>query len=240
VGNAMQIEAMAQAESIDDLFGRLEAAGVALRIDRTASATMFRGAITSESEIQLLRRIEDVVRMGHVRTIERTEIILDEGRVPTDERTVHVHCATSGLPRRPRRPIFEPGRVTVQPFQWGFACYQFATLGVLEATVESDDQKNGLCPPIVYWDTSEDYASSFLAAMAATTAIGAHPTLSMWSRGSRLNPASGIAAHKGDPRVISSRERIKRFGMPAAMNLQKLLSERSRGQRGGEEPAANG
>jgi hypothetical protein len=223
-GNAIQIEAMARAESIDDLFGRLEAAGVALRIDGTVPATMFRGAITSESEIQLLRRIEDVVRMGHVRRIERTEIILDEGRVPTDERTVHVHCAAQGLARRPRRDIFEPGRVTVQPFQWGFACYQFATLGVLEATVESDEQKNGLCPPIVYWDANEDYASAFLAAMAATTAIGAHPTLSTWSRGSRLNPASGIAAHKDDPCVISSRERIKRFAMPAAMNLQKLLS----------------
>jgi hypothetical protein len=84
--------------------------------------TMFRGAIVSEPELRLLRQIEGVVRMGHVRRIERDEIILDQGRVPTDEQTVHVHCAARGLPRPPQRPIFEPGRVTVPPISYGFVC----------------------------------------------------------------------------------------------------------------------
>jgi hypothetical protein len=189
---------------------------------------MFRGAIVSESELHLLRQIEDVVRMGHVRRIERGEIVLDRGGVPTDERTVHVHCAARGIARLPCRPIFEPGRVTMQPFFWGFSCYQFAMLGVIEATVEGDEQKNGLCPPILWWDQNEDYLTAFLATMARSTAIAAHPKLAAWNRASRLNPMSGVASHKDDPRVVASRERIKRFGLPAAMNLQKLLSERSR------------
>jgi hypothetical protein len=227
-GTAIQIEAMAQAGSIDGLFDRLEAEGVFLRIDPTVTPTMFRGAIVSESELHLLRRIEDVVRMGHVHSIERGEIVLDRGVVPTDERTVHVHCAARGIARLPCRPIFEPGRVTIQPFSWGFACYQFAMLGVIEATVEGDERKNGLCPPILWWDQNEDYLTAFLATMARTTAIAAHPKLAAWNRASRLNPISGIASHKDDPRVVASRERIKRFGLPAAMNLQKLLAERSR------------
>ena len=45
--------------------------------------------------------------------------LLDGGTVPTSEATVHVHCASRGLPRPPLRPIFEPGRVTVQPFMVG-------------------------------------------------------------------------------------------------------------------------
>jgi hypothetical protein len=160
-----------------------------------------------------------------VRRIERDAIVLDQGRVPTDERTVHVHCAARGLPCPPRRPIFEPGRVTVQPFFYGFACYQFAMLGVIEATVAGDELKNGLCPPIAYWDGNGDYLTAFLATMGVMTAIGAHPALASWNKASRLNPSSGVASHKEDPRVIASRERIKRFGLPAAMNLQKLLSE---------------
>jgi NAD(P)-binding Rossmann-like domain len=227
-GTAIQIEAMAQAGSVGELFARLESEGVFLRIDPEIAPTMFRGAIMSESELHLLRQIEDVVRKGHVRRIERDAIVLDQGRVPTDERTVHVHCAARGLACRPRRPIFEPGRVTIQPFFWGFACYQFAMLGVIEATVASDEQKNGLCPPIAYWDENEDYLTAFLATMASTTALAAHSTLAGWNRASRLNPVSGIASHRDDPRVIASREHIKRFGLPAAMNLQKLLSERSR------------
>ena len=186
---------------------------------------MFRGAILSESELQLLRRIRDVVRMGHVRAIERDAIVLDHGRVPTDERTVHVHCAARGLAHPPLRPIFEPERVTLQVISWGFACYQFAMLGVIEATVESDAQKNALCPPIAYWDVNGDYLTAFLATMASTTALAAHPAVTRWTKASRLNPVSGTAAHKDDPRVIASRERVKRFGFPAAMNLQKLLSE---------------
>ncbi len=148
-GTAIQVEAMAQAGSVKELFARVEAEGVFLRIDPTIEPTMFRGAILGEAELHLLRRIEDVVRMGHVRRIEHSEIVLDQGRVPTDEQTVHVHCAARGLPRRERRPIFEPERVTIQPFFWGFACYQFAMLGVIEATVESLEQKNRLCSPIV-------------------------------------------------------------------------------------------
>ncbi len=227
-GTAIQIEAMAQAGSVDELFARLESEGLFLRIDPEVAPTMFRGAIMSESELHLLRQIEDVVRKGHVRRIERDAIVLDQGRVPTDERTVHVHCAARGLASPPRRPIFEPGRVTIQPFFWGFACYQFAMLGVIEATVASDEQKNGLCPPIAYWDENEDYLTAFLATMASTPAIAAHSTLASWNRASRLNPVGGIASHRDDPRVIASREHIKRFGLPAAMNLQKLLSERSR------------
>jgi hypothetical protein len=94
--------------------------------------------------------------------------------------------------------------------------------------VEGDDPKNGLCPPISYWDANEDYLSALLARMACTTAIAAHPRLASWNKASRLNPLSGIASHKEDPRVIASGEGLKRFGLPAATNIRKLLSDRSR------------
>jgi hypothetical protein len=227
-GSAIQIEAMAHAGTVEELFARLESEGVFLRIDPRVAPTMFRGAIVSEAELRLVRQIDDVVRMGHVRRIERDAIVLDEGRVPTEQRTVHVHCAARGLARPPRRPIFERERVTIQPFFWSFACYQFAMLGVVEATLEGDEQKNRLCSEIAYWDENEDYLVAFLASMTLTNAMGAHPTLAGWSRATRLNPGSGIAAHRDDPRVIACRERIKRYGLPAAMNLQKLVTERSR------------
>jgi hypothetical protein len=224
-GTAIQIEAMAQAGSMAELFAQLESEGFFLRIDPDVAPTMLRGAVISKPELKLLRQIADVIRKGHVLRIERDAIVLDQGRVPTDEQTVHIHCATRGLGRFSPRPIFERGRVTVQPFMWGFACYQFAMLGVIEATVESDEQKNSLCSPIAYWDQNEDYLSAFLATMASTTAMAAHPKLAAWNKTSRLNPISGITAYKDDPRVIASRERIKRFGLPAAMNLQKLLAD---------------
>jgi hypothetical protein len=222
-GIAIQLEAMAQAISVEDLFTRLEAEGFFLRIDPDVAPSMFRGAVISEAELALLRRIEDVVRLGHVRRIGRDEIVLDGGRVPTSEGTVHVHCAARGLPRPALRPIFEPGRVTVQPFLWGFACYQFAMLGVVEATVESDEEKNRLCPPIAYWEANTDYLSAFLAGLVNERARAAYPALASWARDTRLNPLGGIALHRDAPSVRDARERIKRFGAAAATNLVNFL-----------------
>ena len=64
----------------------------------------------SEAELGLLRRTRgDVLsRLGHVRRIERDEIVLDEGRVPTSEGTVHRPLQRRGIRRPPLRPIFEP------------------------------------------------------------------------------------------------------------------------------------
>lgn len=224
-GIAIQLEAMAQAASVEDLFARLEAEEFFLRIDPGVAPTMFRGAVISEAELGLLRRIEDVVRLGHVRSVGRDEIVLDEGRVATSAGTLHVHCAARGLPRPALRPIFEPGRLTVQPFRWSFACYQFAMLGVVEATLESDEEKNRLCPPIAYWEANTDYLSAFLAGMANDRALAAYPALASWSKDTRLNPFCGIALHRDAPSVMDARERIKRFAVPAAGNLVKLLRQ---------------
>jgi hypothetical protein len=224
-GTATQIEAMALAGSAEEVLARLESEKIFLRVDPDVVPTMFRGAIVSEPELELLRRIEDVVRMGRVRRIERDTIVLEGGRVPTDAQTVHVHCAARGLARPPLRPIFEPRRVTVQAFRWGFSCYHFEMLGVIEATVVGgDEQKNALCPPFAVWDVSADYLTAFLATMVSTRAMAAHPKLAGWAKTSRLNPLGAVAAHRDDPRVVASQERVKRFGIPAAMNLRKLLS----------------
>jgi hypothetical protein len=222
-GAATQLEAMAAAASVPDLFERLEAEEFFFRVDPRVAPTMFHGAVISEAELRLLRGIEDVVRLGHVRRIERGEIVLDGGRVPTSDDTVHVHCAARGLPRRPLRPIFEPGRVTVQPFQWGFACYQFAVLGMVEATIESDAEKNRLCPPISYWDANADYPKAFLASLVNQEAWAAHPTLSSWARRTRLNPLGGIESYRGHPTVVAARERVRRFRGPATSNLVRLV-----------------
>jgi len=226
-GIAIQLKSIAHATSVEDLFARLEAEEIFLRIDSNITPTMFRGALISEAELALLRRIEDVVRMGHVRRIERDEIILDEGCVPTSERTLHVHCAARGLARRPLRPIFEPGRVTIQPIFWGFACYQNAMLGVVEATIESDEEKNRLCPPIANWNKNTDYLAAFLAGLANNRARAAHPAVASWAKTTRLNPFSGIALGRDDPGIRETHERIARFGAEAANNIVNLLGASS-------------
>ena len=61
-----QFAAVNDAESLPDLFVRLEAKGSLMRIDQSVEPTMYRCAILSQAELEALRRIDDVVRMGHV------------------------------------------------------------------------------------------------------------------------------------------------------------------------------
>jgi hypothetical protein len=237
-GLAIQLEAMAQATSIEALFAQLETEEFFLRVDPAVPATMFRGAVVSQAELSLLRQIEDVVRLGHVRRIERDQIILDEGTVPTSEGTVHVHCAARGLARRPLRPIYEPGRVTVQAIQWGFACYQVATLGVVEATVESDDEKNRLCPPIPYWDADADFLLAFLATLTNRRAREGPPALASWAMATRLNPLAELPRYQDDPLVIDASARVKRCAADATANLAKLLAASTASGSASGAPAA--
>lgn len=222
-GVGLQLKAMAQATSVDDVFARLEADGLFLRVDTTVTPTMSRGAMVSEAELALLRQIGDVVRGGHVRRIERDRIVFDSGSVPTSPGTLHVHCAAVGLARPASRPIFEADRVTLQPLFWGFACFPAALLGVIEASIADTAEKNRVCPPIRYWDEPRDYLSSYLARMAYERASAGHPAVAAWAQGTRLNPLSGLRAHAAHPLVVQTREDIKAYGAAAAGNLVKLL-----------------
>ena len=214
---------MAQATSVDDLFARLEADGFYLRVDTTVAPTMCRGAMVSEAELALLRQIGDVVRRGHVHRIERDRIVFDDGSVPTGPGTLHVHCAAAGLARPALRPIFEADRVTLQPLFWSFACYPAALLGVIEATNADTAEKNRLCPPMHYWDAPRDYLSSYLALMAHDRARAAHPAVVAWAKSTRLNPMSGLGAHRDHPLVVQTWADLKQYGGAAAGNLVKLL-----------------
>ena len=67
-----------------------------LRTDRTVVPTMMKGATVSVRELEQLRRIENVVRLGHVERIELDEIVLEQGSIPTTPDHLHVHCAAPG------------------------------------------------------------------------------------------------------------------------------------------------
>jgi len=225
-GVGLQMQAMAQAQSIDDLFLRLEADNFFLRVDTSVMPTMLHGAIVSEVELALLRQIKDVVRLGRVRRVGRSNMLLDDGEVATPGDALHVHCAAAGLARPPLRPIFEAGRVTVQPCVWGFASHQFALLGAIEALIDSEEEKNRLARPIRYWDQPADYLTAYMSILASERARASHPVLADWARESRLNPLGRLGQYRDDPKVVQTSALIKATGAAAVASASKLIAER--------------
>jgi hypothetical protein len=68
----------------------------------------------SGPELEALRQIADVVRLGRVRRIEPGRIVLERGESQTDSDVLHVDCTALGLNNTPAKPIFQPRRIVVQ------------------------------------------------------------------------------------------------------------------------------
>ena len=222
-GLSLQAEAAAKAGSLDDLFARLAASEQVLRIDERVVPTMYRGATVSADELAQLRRIEDVVRFGHVRKIERDRIVLDNGAVPTSGETLHVHCAAAGLSAAPTVPVFADGHITLQALQPGFLPFSSAFLGYVEATRTDTAEKNRLCPPVRLQNVPRDWAIGTLAATQTAYLWSKEPDVQQWLEGARLWWLRGLRHHLGEPRVQQAHKRYTENVRPALANLEKLL-----------------
>jgi hypothetical protein len=227
-GVALQMESAARATSVDDLFDRLESADQLRRVDRGVLPTMYKAATIADWEIDLLRRIDDVVRLGHVRRIERDRIVLERGTVRTSPGALHVHCAAEGLRRPPPVPIFGAGRITLQPMRTGLVPFNAALVAFVEAHRGDDAEKNRLCPPNPYPDTPLDWARGTLIQMRADRGWSQEPDVSSWLDRSRLNPSRGLRARFGEPRVRNASERFSAHVRPGLARLAELV-ERAAG-----------
>ncbi|MGO9837629.1 MAG: NAD(P)-binding protein [Polyangiaceae bacterium] len=227
-GFSLQVEAAAQASSIDDLFTRLSAAGQVLRVDESVTPTMFTAATTSVAEVEALRRIDGVVRLGRVRRIERDRIVLDEGSIPTSPRHVHVHCAAPGLTLAPGIPVFTSDRITLQPVRMGLVPFNAALAGFVEATRGRDPAvQNALCPPNPMPDVPVDWARGTLTSMNADRSWSQEPDIADWLERSRLNISRGLKGRSEDPQVQNARKRLKANVLPALQNLMQIVARAS-------------
>jgi hypothetical protein len=219
---SLVLQSLAQAESLDDLFRRLEAGGELLRLDPAVEPSMFRGAIVSPAEHRSLQQIERVVRQGRVRRIEAGRIVLDEGEVPTDRGTIHVDCTAYGLRATPPRPIFEAGRLTPQSVMGGFTTFNAALVGFIEAARDTDTDKNRLCPPVAYPSRPVDWVSVFEGGFRAITQMLQEPDLAAWLATCRLNTTRGMNDHLDDPRVQAALGKWFEHMQPALANAERL------------------
>jgi Pyridine nucleotide-disulphide oxidoreductase len=221
---ASQMEAAAAATSPDDLCDRLAGSDQIKRVDQSVRPTMFKGATISEWELEQLRRIEDVVRLGHVRRIERDQIVLEQGAIPTTPDQLHVHCAADGLRRPPALPIFAPGRITLQPVRSGLVPFNAALVAFVEAHRKDDADKNRLCPPNPFTDVALDWARTTLIQLQADRLWSREADITAWLNRSRLNASSGLRDRFGDPRVQQAMQRFVASVRPGVTRLTELIA----------------
>ena len=216
------VEASAQAESVGDLFARLEAGGQLLRIDPTVAPRMYHAATLTVAELELLRTVDNVVRLGHVKSIGAAEIVLERGTISTDRGELYVDCSAPGLGVAPARPIFEPGRITLQCISTVFPTFNAAMIGYLEAS-RADDHvaKSRLSPTNRYPDAAKDWIANMHGQLEALRLWNEQPDITAWLESSRLNIARGMLKKASEPRMAEAITRLLTYSEPAAVEPGK-------------------
>jgi len=236
----LQLEAMVASDTVAEVFERLEEAGPMLRTDRSVLPTMMKGGTSSVGELDQLRRIGNVVRLGYVERIEPDRIVLEQGSVPTTPGHLHVHCASAGLSDNPPRAIFSDDTITLQLVTRVGLTLSGALQGFLESTGRTTAEKNSLCPPTAMPNTPFDYLRAIMAGISTEMGWQEAPELQQWVDRSRLNLLCGLGENDDEKAVGELQGRFFESLFPAFDKLQLFASQATPRERARMyEPAAS-
>ncbi len=221
-----QLEAVVAAESVSDLMLRLEAAGEWMRIDPRVTPTVFHGAILSKAELAQLRRIEGVVRLGRVESIEADRIHLERGSIPLPPGALVVDCSAAGIPSVESVPIWAGDRITPQWVRSFGTVFSAALVAHVEATFEGDAEKNALCTPIIPPVLATDWMRMLDVSMKNQLRWLQHPGLRKWLEDSRLNALFNSAnrIRPDETEKVALMQRYAQALKPAAARLSELIA----------------
>ena len=184
---AAQMEAIAQSTSIDDMFLRLEQAGVFMRIDTDVMPQMFHGSTVSRLELAELRKIKNIVRLGRVTHLGSSEIELTHGTIPTSEQRVHVDCTASAITNLATKDVFSEDTITLQTVRAYQPAFSAAFIAHIEATYDDIDKKNRLTQVVPLPNTTDDWVELTYKNMMNQYFWGKEPGLKKWLLNNRLD-----------------------------------------------------
>jgi hypothetical protein len=225
---ADQMQAFAEATSVEDLFLRLESCGALLRIFADQTSTMFHLATVAPGEVELLRTVQRVVRLGRVTAIEPGRMVLEKGTVPVESRSLFIDCTASAVEPRASQPIFQDGKIVLQMVRLPQPAFSAALTAYVEVHYADDATRNRLCATVPFPHRMADYPLAMLVHMGNQFQWGQDKALRAWTRASRLDGFGKLMAAVGptdtDKQAILARLRDQ--SMAAVANLKRLLARR--------------
>lgn len=221
-----QFDAITQAASVADLFARLEAQELLLRIDPAMEPTAYHCAVVSKPELAQLQRITDIVRLGRVQAIEATRLVLAQGTVDAHADTLYIDCSASAIVVPPDLPVFDGDRINLLFMRTCQPLFSAAVIAYVESHVTDPAEKNALCRVVPSPEQPIDWLRMWLASLANGGRWRQHAGLNAWLMKCRLN---GIAVMSRDvkPEDSARMDLLKEMGAksgPAAAKLQVLLA----------------
>lgn len=225
---AAQMEAIAMSESIDDMFNRLESAGIFTRIDPDVRPSMMHGATISDLELEQLRRVKNVIRNRRISRIEPNQILLDNGEsLDSDPDTLFVDCSACAVGNSEETTIFAGDTIRLQTVRTVQPVFSAAFIAHIELTRDTEEEKNRLCTVVPLPNHDTDWIRMQAAFMMNQYNWSQEKDLRKWLLDNRLDGysqlVSGIEEHETDKLAIM--KRMRDYAVPSVMKLQQYVAE---------------
>lgn len=229
---AAQMECVAQSESLDDLFLRLEAAGQLLRLDPAVRPTKYRCATVTQEELAELRRITQVLRLGRVRSITPGQLLLAEGTADVLPGELFIDCTACGIPLKPGVPVFEgDAAIHLQYVRQCGPSFSAAFIAAVESRVDGGAAgKNAMCRPVPHPRDEAGWVPMQAITMANRQAWTRHAGLMDWLENSRLDYATRARAQV-PPEVMERYVRAVKASLPRWPALLEACAQRDAARR---------
>jgi hypothetical protein len=223
---ADHFEIIAQSDSLRTLAERANERRIWLRLDDDVWPEMFHGALTTEAELEQLRRVEQVIRFGRVQQIERERLTLQRGTVDMHPDTLYVDCTAQALGRNvgDLTPVFAPGRISLQMVRMFQPTFSAALIGHIEASNLDEVQKTALLEPVPMTDTLADWARAQAGSIRNQLRCAAHPSIRTWVERCRLDAYNKwfANARPEDTEILTCAQRFRGHLPKALRNLERF------------------
>jgi hypothetical protein len=225
-GESDKLAAFAEAKSVEDVFLKLESLGQMLRIDRNHCPAMFHYATVSTGEVELLRKIERVIRKGRVQSIAPGAMVMDQGTVAMESGTLYVDCTASAISHRKSEPVFEEGRIKIQLLRAPLVALSAALTAYVEAHGADDAHKNQLCVPVPFPENLAGYVPATQNSMMNQFRWSQDKALRQWLRYTRLDGFGKMVAEldKADTERQAVLAQLRTRAMAAMSNMPHLMN----------------
>jgi hypothetical protein len=148
---------------------------------------MFHCATVTGLEFEALKRIESVVRKGHVTRITGKNVTLDHGSYEPIPDTLYVDCSAGGVPKVDAVPVFRHHNITLQPVRTCQQTFSAAMIAHVEATYKEQKLKNELCGPVPMPNEPTDIPLVMLQTNLNTISWLSQPQTILWLASCRLD-----------------------------------------------------
>jgi len=214
-----QLDIFCRSNSLDEVYTQLEDRQIFSRIDDQIKPSKFRCATVSTEELNQLRRVRHIVRMGRVQSIETNEVVLEQGIIPTESNTLYVDCTANPLAKRDSVPVFDGATITLQSLLMCQQVFSASVIAHAENRYTDDQQKNMLCMPVPHPEHHRDYIAAMAGTLVNTLKWERH--FSWWLLRSRLS----FKHHENIFTVLICGFKAWRCSALALKNLRQIFKE---------------